>query len=103
LGTPEAAEFLHLNNTMMQCSGRGTEVSLLTKDCLKASDVNEQTHSYKILKIYLTRQKDGPRQTIYVYPHRDSIHQDIYFSLMYLIVMNPTYGMSKYLMPKFAA
>jgi hypothetical protein len=40
LGTPEAAEFLHLNNTMFMLSGRGTEVSLLTKDCLKASDVN---------------------------------------------------------------
>ena len=31
LGTVEAAEFLHLNNSMMHCSGRGTEVSLLTK------------------------------------------------------------------------
>lgn len=39
LGTVEAAEFLHLNNTMMQCSGRGTEVSLLTKCSIKASDV----------------------------------------------------------------
>jgi hypothetical protein len=55
LGTVEAAEFLHLNNTMMQCSGRGTEVSLLTKDGIKASDVNELCYSYKILKIDLTQ------------------------------------------------
>ena len=103
LGTVEAAEFLHLNNSMMHCSGRGTEVSLLTKDGVKASDVNELCYSYKILKIDLTRQKDGPRQSISVYPHRDSIHQDVYFSLMYLIVMNVTYGMSKYVFPKFAA
>ena len=41
VGTVEAAEFLHLNNTMMRCSGRGTEVSLVTKDCVKVSDVNE--------------------------------------------------------------
>jgi hypothetical protein len=103
LGTPEAAEFLHLNNTMMQCSGRGTEVSLLTKDGIKASDVNELCYSYQILKVDLARQKDGPRQSISTYPHRDSVHQDVYFSLMYLIVMNPTYGMSKYLFPKFAS
>lgn len=103
LGSVEAAEFLHLNNTMMQCSGRGTEVSLLTKDSIKASDVNELCYSYKILKIDLTRQKDGPRQSISVYPHRDSIHQDVYFSLMYFIAMDPTYGTSKYVFPKFAA
>jgi hypothetical protein len=103
LGTVEAAEFLHLNNTMMQCSGRSTEVSLLTKECIKASDVNELCYSYKILKFDLTRQKDGPRQSISVYPHRDKPHQDVYFSLMYLIVMNPTYGMSKYVLPKFAS
>lgn len=103
LGTVEAAEFLHLNNTMMQCSGRGTEVSLLKKDCIKASDVNELCYSYQILKVDLTRQKDGPRQKISIYPHRDCVHQDVYFSLMYLIVMNPTYGISPYLFPKFAS
>jgi hypothetical protein len=103
LGTVEAAEFLHLNNTMMQCSGRGTEVSLLTKYSIKASDVNELCYSYKILKIDLTCQKDGPRQSISVFPHRDSVHQDMYFSLMYFIAMDPTYNMSKYLLPKFAS
>jgi len=97
LGTVEAAEFLHLNNTMMQCSGRGTELSLLTKEGVKASDVNELCCSYKILKIDLTRQKDGPRQSISIYPHRDSMHQDVCFSLMYLIVSDPTYGTSKHL------
>jgi hypothetical protein len=56
LGTVEAAEFLHLNNTMMQCSGRGTEVSLLTKYSVKESDVNELCYSYKILKNDLTCQ-----------------------------------------------
>lgn len=74
LGTVEAAEFLHLNNTMMQCSGRGTEVSLLTKDNIRSSDVNELCYSYKILKVDLSRQKDGPRQSISIYPHRDSVH-----------------------------
>ena len=72
LGTVEAAEFLHLNNTMMQCSGRGTEVSLLTKSSIRASDVNELCYSYNILKIDLTRQKDGPRQSISIFPHCDS-------------------------------
>jgi hypothetical protein len=64
LGTVEAAEFIHLKNTMMQCSGRGTEVSLIAKNNIKASDVKELCYSYKILKIDLPRQKDGPRQTI---------------------------------------
>jgi hypothetical protein len=103
LGTVEAAKFLHLNNTMMQYSGRGTEVSLLTKYSIKALDVNELCYSYKILKIDLTRQKNGPRQSISVFPHRDSMHQDMYFSLMYFIAMDPTNNMSKYLLPKFAS
>ena len=103
LGTVEAAEFLHLNNTMLQCSGRGTEVSLLAKDNIKASDVNELCYSYKILKIDLTRQKAGPRQSISVYPHRDSIHLDVCFSVMYFIAMDPTYGMSKYQFPSLLA
>jgi len=102
LGAVEATEFLHLNNAMMQCSGRGTEVSLLTKEGVKASDVNELCCSYKILKIDLTRQKDGPRQSISIYPHRDSMHQDACFSLVYLIVSDSTYGFSRYLFPKFA-
>jgi hypothetical protein len=88
---------------MMQCSGRGTDLSLLAKDSIKASGVNELCYNYKILKIVLARLKDGPRQTMSVYPHGDSIHQDMYFSLMYFIIMNPTYGMSKYVFPKFAA
>jgi len=102
LGTVEAAELLHLNNAMMQCSGRGTEVSLLTKEGVKALDVNELCCSYKILKTDLTRQKDGPRQSISIYPHRDSMHHDVCFSLMYLIVSDPTYGTSRCLFPKFA-
>jgi hypothetical protein len=88
---------------MMQCGARGTEVSLIAKNNIKASDVNKLCYCYKILKIDLARQKDGPRQTISIYPHRDSIHQDVYFSLVYLIVMDPTYGMSKHLFPKFAS
>jgi len=99
LGTVEAAEFLHLNNTMLQCSGRGAEVSLLAKDNIKASDVNELCHTHKILK---TRQKDGPRQSISVCPHRDSVHQDVCFSLVCFIAMNPMLSMSKHLFPKFA-
>ena len=102
LGAVEAAVFIHLNNTMLQCSGRGTEVSLLAKDNIKASDVNESCYSYKILKINLARQKDGPCQSISTYPHRDYVHQDVCFSLVYLIAMNPTCGMSKCLFPKFA-
>lgn len=103
LRTAEAAEFLHLNNTRTQCSGRGTEVSLLTKDCVKASDVNELCCSCKILKMDLTRQKDGPRQSTSVHPHRDSIHQDVHFCIVCFIAMDPTCGMSKCLFPKFAA
>ena len=102
LATVEAAEFIHLNNTILQCSRRGAEVSLLAKENIKASDVNELCCNYKILKINLARQKDGPRQSITICPHCNSIHQDACFSLMCLIAMNPTCGMSKCLFPKFA-
>jgi hypothetical protein len=49
---------------MMQCSGRGTEVSLIAKNNIKASDVNELCHRNKILNLDLARQKDGPRHPV---------------------------------------
>ena len=88
LGTPEFAEFWHLLNTSCHCSGRGSEASLITSRGTKTVEVNKFTYDYEVLAVDIQRQKDGPFQTLPIYPHRDGIFEDFYFSLIHLIVIN---------------
>jgi hypothetical protein len=87
LGTAESAEFWHLLNTSYHCSGRGSEVSLITPEGTTVVEVNEDVYQYSILQTDVQRQKNGPLQSLPIYPHRDGILEDFYFSLIYLIVM----------------
>jgi len=87
LGTPEYAEFWHLLNASFHCSGRGSEVSLITTKGIKATEVNELDYNYQILSVDIQRQKNGPHQTLPIYPDRDGVLEDFYFSLIHLIVM----------------
>jgi hypothetical protein len=81
LGTAESAEFWHLLNTSYHCSGRGSEVSLVTPDGTTIFEVNEDVYRYSILQTDVQRQKDGPFQSVKIYPHRDGVLEDFYFSL----------------------
>ena len=87
MNSPRAAEFWHLNNTMTQFSGRGSEVALNRRSHLTTTEVNELHFHYEVIQSYLKRQKFGEESHVPVYPQRDSIHQDYYFSLIYRIVM----------------
>jgi hypothetical protein len=49
--------------------------------------VDEGAHQYHILQAEVQRQKDGSLQNIAIYPHRDGVLEDYYFSLIYLLVM----------------
>jgi hypothetical protein len=100
LGTAESAEFWHLLNTSYHCSGRGSEVSLVTPEGTTVVEVNEDVYQYSILQTDVQRQKNGPFQSISVYPHRDGVLEDFYFSLIYMVVM---VGCGKeYIFPTFS-
>lgn len=86
-GTAETAEYWHLLNTSYHCSGRGSEVSLVTPEGTSVVEVNEDVYQYHVLQTNIQRQKDGPFQSIPIYPHRDGVLEDFYFSLIYLVVM----------------
>ncbi len=98
--TVQAAEFWHLNNSMLHFSGCGSEVALNKKTHLKVKTINESHVQFKVIEAFLQRQKDGPEQYIPVFPHRDSYHEDYYFSLVYSLVMME--NDSEYMFPTFA-
>jgi len=99
-GSTDLAEFLHLNNAKFHLCGRGSEVSLLRVESLYLKDINELHYSYRALCVRLQRSKGGPCQELPVFPHRDGIHEDFYFSLVYNMVMCTI--VDGYMFPKFA-
>lgn len=90
-GTGETAEFGHLLNATYHCSGRGSEVSLGKPEDIRAMEVDEGIHQYHILQAEVQRQKDRLLQNIAIYPHRNGILEDYYFSLIYLLEMTGCY------------
>ena len=87
LNSPQGAEFWHINVTMTQYSGRGSEVALDRRSKMGTTEVSELHYRYNILQSKLKRHKHGKEQLLSIYPHRDSVHQDYYFSLFYRIIM----------------
>jgi hypothetical protein len=100
-GTAETAEFWHLLNTSYHCSSWCSEVSFVKPEDIRAVEVNECIHRYDILQSDVQRQKDGPLQSIAIYPHRDGVLEDYYFSLIYLIVM--TGCNNSFVLPTFSS
>jgi len=101
LASPEYAEFWHLLNTSYHCAGRGSESSLITTKGVKATEVNEQVYNYQVLSVDIDRQKNNPSQTLKIYPHRDGVLEDFYFSLIHLIVMKGC-NQDDYIFPNFS-
>ena len=87
LGTAEAAEFWHLLNGTFHCSGRGSEVALLTASGTSSAEINESVHRHNVLQTEIQRQKGNPLQTVLICPDRDGVLEDFYFSLIHLLVM----------------
>jgi hypothetical protein len=61
IGSPEFAEFWHLQNTTYHCSGRGSEVSLIKSEDITTIEKNELVYRYVLqnnppLRIELRRQ-----------------------------------------------
>lgn len=99
-GTPAFAEFWLLLNASYHCAGRGSEVSLISAKGTKALEVNELSYRYDVLAVDIQRQKNGPFQSLPIYPHADGIHEDFYFSLIHSIVLNGSN--SEFLLPNFS-
>lgn len=89
MNNSKGAEFWHLNNSMTQFAGRGSEVSLNRREHITVMPVNEMHYRYTILQSKLKRHKNAKESQIPIFPHRDGMLQDWYFSLMYRIVMIP--------------
>lgn len=86
-GTATSAEFLHLLNSTFHCSGRGSEVSLIIPTGTSSAEVNESIYRYRVIEVELNRQKDNPIQQVQIYPDRDGVLEDWYFSLIYMLVV----------------
>lgn len=99
-GDRKFAEYLHLNNTMMQFSGRGSEVSLHC--CQHIGVVSRAEHGckYRVLQSFVKRQKNGQEQKLPIYPSASTWEQNWYFSLLYRIFL---VGFdSEHIFPEFA-
>jgi hypothetical protein len=101
MGSPEFAEFWHLCNASYHCVGRGSKTSLVIKaNGIIPHERNEMVYRYDVLAVELQRQKSGKFQTLPIYPHRDGILEDFYFSLIHLIVVK---GCDHdYMLPQFS-
>ena len=100
LNNPKAAEFYHLNVTMKQYCGRGSEVALDRRSRIRPVLVTELHFEYHIIEDRLKRHKNKTESLLQLYPHRKSFLQCIYFSLFYRIVMLGDDG--DYIFPEFA-
>ena len=99
-GTSEFAEYWHLLNTTYHCCGRGSEVSLIKSEAVTPYEVHESTYRYTTIAASFQRVKEGPFQTLPLYPYRDGVLEDFLFSLIHLLVVN---GCSHdYVCPRFA-
>jgi hypothetical protein len=91
-GSATFAEFRQINNLLFHLSGRITEVACVGVADLSVRRVDEGSYSYDILQCHLKRFKNGALQELPLFPHRDSLFQDSYFSLLYHVLMNTVSG-----------
>lgn len=99
-GTAPFAEFWQINNSLFHLSGRITEVACLRVSDISIRRVDEGSYSYDILQCHLKRFKNGKLQELPLFPHRDCLLQDFYFSLLYHVVMNNISG--TFICPSYA-
>lgn len=87
-GTTTHAEFWHLLNACCHCSGRTSEVSLISLEDHSSVEISEDAHGCITLQLEIQRRKDGDLQDLAIHPFRDGLLEDCYFSTICLAVMN---------------
>ena len=100
IANPESAEFWHLNNSMTQCSGRGSEIACSRHDCVTVGSLDEVNVKYNVLQHRCNRFKTGVLQDLDVFPHKESWEMCYYFSGAYNLIMQNGYG-GDFVYPKF--
>ena len=104
-GTTDAAEFLLFLTSSYQIAGRVSEVSSLTLPKLSLQlnidhdDINDSP--YKTISLDVQRQKTHIESKNTIFPHRDTLLFDFYFTLGYFLVL--TQQSSSFLLPTFAS
>ena len=87
IGDSRAAQFFALENAKYFTAGRCREVSLLEVKDISIKKIDENGKNFRILTMKIERDKQGGNQTIHLHPHQEHFQQDIYFALIYNILV----------------
>ena len=87
LGTAESAEFYGLNVFAFHLCGRGREVSTLKPEDLGLSRVHENFQRFQVISVEIQRDKEGKEQDLNIYPHVETLQEDPYFALIYMLIV----------------
>lgn len=86
LASSDSAEFHCLNVLTYHLCGRGGECSVLKPEDIYISAIDEDVHSYRVLSVNIKDDKLGPEQDLNLYPHVNSLQEDPYFGIIYLLL-----------------
>lgn len=102
VGDIEVAEFLLYVNLTYQTAGRGEEMASLKFANLTLTTVKEKYSStYNVLSLDIFRDKTSSRNSNTLFPDRNSILFDTYFSLSYFLLLSVHSSTS--ILPQFAS
>ena len=100
IGDTKSAQFLMLEAAKYYASGRCREISRSEVEDICIKNVNEDGRSYRVLGLKVDRDKQNGLQTIMLYPHQHCMQQDVYFALIYNLLV--TRFVETYLFNDFA-
>ena len=103
-GTSDSADFLHLCNTCQSVAGRGSDVGALEKkdiSVISRSDPNDLSQ-YEVIGLDVNRIKTSNQKIHQIFPHRDHMELDDYFSQSYALIMGNVSMSGTHLFPRFA-
>ena len=102
MGTPDAAEFFHLNNSTFHMAGRGSECAMSKHSDISTITSIDNLTETTLLSVRLQRHKDGPEQQVAIYPHKTNFYECYIFSLAYLSLFSHATN-SQYIFPNYSA
>lgn len=97
----DSAEFILFANIAYQCAGRGGEIAAIKYGDLSTFEIKEDNGcvSYNVIKIHIYRQKLLENCNLQIFPARDSILFDFYFTMGYFLTLS--HHTSDNLLPTF--
>ena len=87
-GDSRAGKFFNFNVTLYHLLSRTCEASSLRKSLVKIKEAEVLLVKHNVVQFYVERHKTlNMPQYMSVYPHRDNIFEDMYFSFAYHLIM----------------